>query len=381
MSNPDPSHVWEVASLPLAFLAGAITLLAFFIVWRRAYRTIHAWASTEHFPFWARLSIELVIGAVLAVAVFRATHEDFEHFEGKEVVMGILHALFAFAVFEIGHTAYRLALVESKLKKLDSAITDDERIILARSEPFKDRPPVSIVTVELLDRGQLPQALPLAPQDRKWAITISVLRVDRVQDLLFSTDYLRHFLTLHTSTEKQYRILVINDRPRSEAAARSFLLMSEQMPEADRINTYVYLKSEFYRMLHCVEVRLSPKKASAVGLIMVGQPDLSLTRNESDQDLPIKMTNADDYLLRYREKSVKVFGSQLPNRINIDYVDCVQKLMHVAIRENGRLGLVNLDRVLCRSVPNPWECDDLKFLQKDSRPRLSHSRENIPGAN
>lgn len=125
-------------------------------------------------------------------------------------------------------------------------------------------------------------------------------------------------------------------------------------------------------MLDCVDSRLSPTKAKELRRIMEGQPDLSLMRDESGQVAPLQMTSADEYLLRFRADTVKEFGSQLPNKLNVEYLDYVHRLIHAAIRETGREGLASLDQVLGRSIANPWECDGrLAFLKRSVRKQLA----------
>jgi len=279
----------------------------------------------------------------------------------------MIHTLFVVLAIELVRAVHGLEKADHRLDDLEKLIFSDERIIVARREPVRDRREFAVVGVEVLDSGQLPQSLKPSPHNGKWALTISVLRVDRIQDLLFSPEYLNHFLTLHLFTEKQFRILIINDKPRSEAAIRSFLQMSEQIPPPNRIRTYIYLKSEFYQMLNCVDRRLSRTEADEIRKIMDGQPDLSLMRDESDQPMPVTMTTQDDYILRYRDDTVLEFGSRLPVTKKIHCVDHIHKLMHVAIKEPGREGVANLQKVLGGSIPNPWFCDSrMDFLRRSS---------------
>lgn len=366
----EPAQFSFSFALVLAFLIGAIAMMLFLSIWRQA--------GGKQFPYWVRMLLELPLGVAAAAVAFRSFHHSIKEFSYDDIGEAMIHTLFVVLAIELVRTAHRLQRAEVRLKDLSDFITGDERILIARNEPISNRREISVVAVERLDSGQLPQLLPLGPFG-KWAVTISVLRVDRLQDLLFSPKYLKHFLTLHTSTQRQYRILIVNDKPRSEMAIRSFLQMSEQMPEQDRIRTYVYLKSEFYGMLDCVDRRLAPTKAKELRRIMEGQPDLSIMRDESALVEPLQMTSTDEYLLRFRQKTVQEFGSQLPNKLNIEYVDYVHRLMHAAIRENGREGLGNLDRVLKGSVTNPWKCDArLGFLKRTPRKQLADLPKNLP---
>lgn len=231
-NGPEPSGFSLIFAFALAFLVGAIAMMLFLSIWRQS--------GGRRFPYWLRLLLELPLGIVAAAVAFRSFHHSIKDFSYDDVGEAMIHTLFVVLVFELIHTAHRLQKAEFKLRDLADVIGGDERILIARSEPLRYRREISVVGVERLDSRQLPRPLPLGPFG-KWAVTISVLRVDRLQDLLFSPEYLKHFLTLHIATSKQFRILIVNNEPRSEAAVRSFLQMSEQMREEDRIRTFIYL--------------------------------------------------------------------------------------------------------------------------------------------
>ena len=324
---------------------------------------------TRHW-FW-RLFLELLAGALFSL-IEHIVFSQFPQPLVERLFEGARHALIALLALELCHTAFWLERVEGTIHRslklmqngIDSLavrVLNDERILVARDEPKDSRRDISVVTVEGLDEGRLPPVLKkLSDASPPWTVTISLLRMDRLQDLLFSPSYLNHFLTLHKATAQQRRVLIVNDRPRSKAALCSFL----QMSTAQDIDTYVYLKSEFYGMLFCIEEHLAATKALEIRKILEGQPDLSLMFSEPQ--LPAVITSSHEYLLRYDclphygERGIAQFGRHLGRAAPQGYLNCVYKLMRVAASEDSRKGSGNLAAILAEGGPNrtnPWKCD------------------------
>ena len=353
-SPADPSVVTQspyllpVLYVLLGVLIGAIGLQLFLWIWNRR--------GPRQPPYWTRLLGDSLAGSIAALILHILQH-GFVKPSAANITEGLLHALIVALVIELVHTAHSLSEMGAKLEELYRRITGDERILIARTEPLEDRREISLIGVERLDSRQIPAPLERPSPTEEWALTISLLRLDRLQDLLFSTDYLKHFLKLHEATKKQYRLLVVNDKPRpgSEAAIRSFLQMSDTLG----IETYVYLKSEFYEMFKCLDTvpRAARATAAIVKQIMDGQPELSLMHDDSTKGTPDTVTDTENYKLRFRDKSGRIvdLGPSIIPAIPIKRIDWVHRLMHVAIRESSRRGLDGFSRVLGPSCTNPWE--------------------------
>lgn len=360
-----PSLLPQVSNFQVAFyilfgiIVGVIGLQLFLYFWRQG--------APRPTPYWTRILTDALWGVIAAFGLHIFQH-GFVEPSTQHLAEGVVHALVVALLAEVVHTAHSLSEMSAKLEELYTRITGDERILWARTEPLEDRQEISLIGVERLDSRQIPAPLdPPAPQEQ-WALTISLLRLDRLQDLLFSTDYLKHFLTLHEATKKQYRILVVNNKPRrgSEAAIRSFLQMSDSLG----IATYVYLKSEYYEMLKCLEKvpRAAKPTAESVKLVMDGQPELSLMHDDSNKAATDPVTADENYKLRFRDRNGRIvdLGADHIPQIPLAKIDWVHRLLHMAIRENGRRGLDGYSRVLGTSCTNPWEdCNGrLAFLKQ-----------------
>lgn len=348
--------------------AGAVglTLLATGLYWRwlgkpRERRT----------AFGVYIVIEIGVGLIAGIVANYLTRrsqeakpEDF----GEQFVAFFFHTVMVIIVLALGRSAHTLERIEESIDRkikdsiqelrssharLNDTIDNDERIILARTEPLPRRNEMTVVAVERLSEGGVPEPLP-APGAGKtqWAETISVLRFDRLQDLLFSTDYLRHFLTISEHTKRQYRLLIVNDRPRSEVAVRSFLEMSDRL----KIPTFVHRKGEFYQMLADLERLGVAGYGPEVRAILHGQPDLS-TLEESQ-----RVFQDDNYLLRYRDERngpVKSYGRSQTLKAAAAHLGIVAQVLRLGLREDRR-GLGCLSAVLEGQKVNPWSEDLLK---------------------
>lgn len=353
-SPTDPSVVPHVSYFSIALyislgiIVGAIGLQVFLYFWRRS--------GPRPEPYWTRILRDALWGVIAAFGLHIIQH-GFVKPSTEHLAEGVAHALVVALLAEVVHTADSLAKMSAKLEELYSRITGDERILWARTEPLEDRTEISLIGVERLDSRQIPAPLERPSPQEQWELTISLLRLDRLQDLLFSTDYLKHFLKLHDATKKQYRILVVNDKPRrgSEAAIRSFLQMSDSLG----IDTYVYLKSEYYEMLKCLDKvpRATKPTAESVKLVMDGQPELSLMHDDSSKAVPDPFTATENYKLRFRDGNRRIvdLGQTNPPHIPLAKIEWVHRLLHIAIRENSRRGLDGYLRVLGSSCTNPWE--------------------------
>lgn len=322
---------------------------------------------TKQPPYWIRLLWELLAG-VIAALILHLLRRGFASPSVENTTEGLIHAFLVALTLELCHTAHSLTAVRVTLGELYERITNDERILFARTEPLERARDISLIGVERLPTGQIPAPLEPPPGGGEWALTISLLRLDRFQDLLFSTEYLKHFLKLHQATKKQYRILVLNDNPRagSEAAILSFLQMSDTLG----IETYNYLKSEFYGMIRCLDKIKHADQSTArdVQEIMNGQPELSLMHDDSVKSEPSALKADDDYKLRFREENGRIVecGRDKTEWMQVDRLDWVHRLLHVAIRVGDRRGLESFPRVLRKSCPNPWaDCNErLGFVKQ-----------------
>jgi hypothetical protein len=322
----------------------------------------------EERQYWARLLGELGIGVLVASAL-HLRHHGAALPSLEDIATGLLHTLGVALVLELCHIPFALSKMENKLEELNELITEDQRTIFARAEPLERAREISFIGIERLPSGEIPLPLTRPERGGEWALTISLLRLDRLQDLLFSTEYLKHFLKLHDASKKQYRILVVNDKPRqgSEAAILSFLQMSETLG----IGTYSYLKSEFYEMIKCLDkVKHAKPPARKLQEIMNGQPELSLMHDDSNEREPNEIKAGEDYKLRYRNENgvIDEFGPRDAAEMPIDRINWVHRLLHVAIHKGGdRRGLEGLPRVITGKIcPNPWaNCNErLDFPKK-----------------
>jgi len=373
----------EVVHYLAVFAAAALVIAAvFWAVQRR---------KSQPLPYWVSLVIEVAIGMLAGFVAYHVTHEGQKPDEEnlfRELGTFLIHTLFVMIVLEMGRSAHKLENTErsvqrafeqltkdtnARLDKVDQTVADscrnlatshsqltkiidnDQRIILARSEPLEARKEVAVLGVERLDRGELPT--PLKPPDKgtKWEETISVLRFDRLQDLLFSTEYLRHFFELSRATKHQYRLLIINDTPRSEVAIRSFLEMSDRLD----IPTYVHLKGHFYRMLSTLEAVLPKADAEEVCLVLQGQPELSTIFDPRNGTF-----TEDNYLLRFRvdhgKGPVRAYGRNQGPHKSLDRIKIIHKIMQLGIRDEERKGLDHLAGVLRNNRTDPWSRESLE---------------------
>lgn len=266
--------------------------------------------------------------------------------------------------------------VSSLTQELDSfkdRVFTDERIIFARPQLSKGNgKPVLVLGIENVD--PVPEALSYTPQSggRKWTRSISILRFDRIQDLLFSRDYLKHFFSLRHKTKTTSRILIINDRPRSTDAVRSFLQISEQFG----IHTFVYRKSEFYGMLECLN-ELLPDDANAIREVLNGNPELNIMVKEESQFKEwmggtTTIEAEAEYILRYltsgerREVVTRAPGARgsIVGTIPSRHVKWVLRLMAAALKESRR-GVSGFERIISdgQNPENYWSCRNLRSLK------------------
>ncbi len=376
--------LWHVTLFAIGILAATCV---FWVIQRK---------KGQPFPWWASIVIEASIGVIAGFVAYHVTHEGEETKKEelfREIGTFLIHTLFVMIVLELGRSARKLekaerdiqdaisdvkTITQARLDTIDRTVAtsisglaashaelariidNDQRIILARSEPLERSKEIAVLGVERLDHGELPA--PLRPPDdgepsdnNQWEETISLLRFDRLQDLLFSTDYLRHFFKLSQATKKQYRLLIVNDTPRSEVAIHSFLEMSDRLG----IPTYVHLKSHFHAMLHTLDTLLPARDASEVNLILQGQPELSILVDGKQNGL-----KEDNYLLRFRidkgKGPVRSYGRNQGQHKTLTRIGIVHKLLLLGIRDDERRGLAHLAAVLRDNRTDPWNKDSLE---------------------
>jgi len=370
----DYPHHWDLV-IQAALATCIVMVIAYSIYQRRIGKPT---------PWWLRFVWEFPLGGLVAMLSwhwFSSTNGAEPDFGPKEFAGGLIHALFLVILIELVRNAASLEEVKAELKSLDDRVTHDERVIFARTDGLERNREVFVIGVERLDGTLLPAPLdpptiPLPPrngrdnlskekqQDKdatdpaKWTVTISLLTLDRFQDVLFSTKYLEHFLKIHKAAEKQYRILVINDQPRSEIAIRSFLQMSDTLG----IDTYVHLKSEFNDVLNSLRQRRPDAEGAVLRQIMVGQPELSIRYEQiagSEGPKPVGLKTLEDAVdlkLRYRDRRLLELGK---TDLRIDRGENILRLLRAALGDDTRLGLRHLERVIGGSSNRVWSCPDL----------------------
>lgn len=311
---------------------------------------------------WILIVEDLGVGTFVAV-LFYIANTKVQNSLLKIIIETVLTGAITLLVVKIlrqGRTV--LSEIESLSSKHDSfeeRMYNDERIIFARPEHSRSSR-ISVVLIE--DVPAVPSVLNYSPQCEKknWARSISLLRFDRIQDLLLSRDYLEHFFSLGEMTDDQTRILIVNDRPRSKAAVKSFLQISRGL----KIRTYIYRKSEFYGMLDCVRELVTDKKvAQQVREILEGNPELSLMLDNPDKFKEWTsgvVTPENDYLLRYLAANGEVLvrgPGELSKMGRVPFNGLLQvfKLMFNALHQD-REGMAAFERVLApNQIPeNHW---------------------------
>ncbi|HEX7181437.1 MAG TPA: hypothetical protein VF756_06310 [Thermoanaerobaculia bacterium] len=265
----------------------------------------------------------------------------------------------------------------SQLQEIKDSTFGDERIIFARQQLSRESRVVSVLGIEAVD--PVPEALTYAPQCgafKRWRRSVSLLRFDRIQDLLFSKSYLDHFFSLAQRATETYRILVINDKPRSADAVRSFLQISASF----RVKTYVYRKSEYYAMLEFI-AGLVPDREDAVRVreILSGNPELNLMTNRDVEfqgwEPGTLVTPANDYVLRYLSSAGgrREIVTRAPGQRGLEVgtipscqVAWVLRIMDCALRGDSRLGLSAFERTIAENGPAPenyWSRYNLEMVR------------------
>jgi len=290
----------------------------------------------------------------------------------KKIIESLITGAVAAVLMElVAQGKVLLSKIESLSNKHDSLeekIHNDERIIFARPE-HRRTSEFSIVGIE--DVKPVPLPLPYKPQcgEEKWEQSFSLLRFDRIQDLLFSKDYLKHFFALVEKSNHKSRILIVNDIPRSRDAVRSFLQISKEL----KIHTYVYRKGELYGMLKSVRLLVANKKEGEQACeILDGNPELNLMVNDRaqfQQWASGNVTREADYVLRYVAASREVLTrgpGKLSQQGEMPYkrVACILRLMSAGIQDD-REGLEAFEAILVgKQLPeNFWSREKLMWLK------------------
>jgi hypothetical protein len=233
----------------------------------------------------------------------------------------------------------KFTAVEGQVFRMQEQIISDERIIYAREEPQR-RAKVAVIGIETYELNLNKHRFDPQCESDKWRNSISILKFDRIQDLLFSKAYLEHFFSLRRKSVAQKRILIVNDIPRSAEAVQSFLQISKELG----ISTYIYKKSEFHQMIENLsELITEIDDLSTMRSILKGNPELNLMVDEPRQlqewkhSFPVS-TNQ-DYLLRYLlvEQNSDVITRRPgdhANEIPISYkhIERLFKIMHAALQ-------------------------------------------------
>lgn len=289
MSDTQPWS-FSLVDLMFAFVGGSVGAGLLVHQWWRQRRVPERWSP--------RLIFEFVVGAFLAtgIAFYEVNHGE-KTFSSEIVLEGLVHTLVVMVLLELINTAHSLEKAQTVLHR----VHNDERIIFARQNLTNNSAPVSVVGIEAVP--VVPELLPGPIGGGEWGQSISFLRLDRVQDLLFCEKYLDHFFALRAGAKSKSRILIIRDpsRPHHDQAVHAFLRISMGAGFA----TYVQRESEFNAMLMTIPELVGKGKqrvALVVSQILVGNAELNVMVEGDDE--PGEWTSGavskeQDYLLRY----------------------------------------------------------------------------------
>lgn len=256
---------------------------------------------------WSKLSkfltklLELLSEGGLTVAVvFMFIALEHSQPERKEFLKAVLAGLFALGVAHAWRSLYEirntLKPLTAKIEEIVGLVSTDERIIFAP----RGQKEMHVIGVEPYDRTLNEHPRPQSGSD-KWGNSISILAFDRMQDLIFSHQYLKHFFALREQSSKSNRILIVKDGARSLRAVSAFLEISQGL----KINTYIYKASEFEKMLDDLRSLISPaSELDEVRTILRGNPELNLMVDKPNDLVEWKagrspITLQQDYALRY----------------------------------------------------------------------------------
>lgn len=322
---------------------------------------------------WASIVVSIIVGPIVGLIYAKAINQ-IQNSPNRVFYESLLTGIVATIVADIMLKQWQIFSktedLSRKLAEIERDVLSDERIMLARSKDNRSSE-VSVIVVENV--GIVPGELSLLPQcgNPMWKCSISLLRFDRMQDLIFSTHYLKHFFSLRNKSETQSRILIINDVPRSRIAVQSFL----QISEAVGINTYVYRKSEFYNMLEYTRRVVDKKGNQKLQEIFQGNPELNVMVDDPDKfeewtGALAVISPETDFVLRYMAPNGEVLTKR-PNRQfseNASHSNTLLtfKLMSIALTEE-RKGLPAFERILNKDhrPENPWSLENLKRLTND----------------
>lgn len=290
------------------------------------------------------------------------------------MLRGLISGGIALTVNVIIELNTNLQTLKDDFALLKEGVMENDRIILAQKGLSGETGKVMLVAVEeiaVVPDDDLPTPEKLFNVTLpKWLKTFSILRADRLQDLLFSEGYLDHFFSLSDFTQSQLRILVVNNKVRYKESVSRFLQMSEKLG----IGTYVYTKSEFYEIRDCLR-GLSPalltsradrsifkQNRELLCDIFVGNPELSVAVNSVNElveysSLTIPpQSNAELFVLRY-ERNMQILRrftsmrTQSASHIAFPIVRSTFTLFDEMTRNGDRKDRNGLARVLSDKAP------------------------------
>lgn len=143
----------------------------------------------------------------------------------------------------------------SKITKIEEQIAKDDLILIAKTGLDDEQFDTSVIVYHR-PRGlplniNRPSILQPLGESKQWAHSYSMLWGTRLQNYMFSSEYLQHFKQLQERTlGSARRILIVDtDRPRSQAVVELYMHMSMFCGYA----TYIYTVKEFYKVMAAVE--------------------------------------------------------------------------------------------------------------------------------
>jgi hypothetical protein len=305
---------------------------------------------SSSWSLWRRILIEPIVAIAIGWAFyyFKKHPGAEEAVFAEAVITGLAAALIAellggilslsgmATVFQsqIDGLAGEIRALGTSLSDLNNEITNGDRVIYIKRHDSK----IAVIGIEEYQLNFNTENQPEPSVGGKWQNSISILKFDRIQDLLFSKSYLEHFFALRLRSVHQNRILIVNDKPRYAEAVHAFLEISQ----GQKISTYVYKKSEFYEMLKHLDI-LTQDGADLRLLqsILAGNPELNVMVDDPtgfQTWSPGRKVNRDeDYLLRYQNEQNEIIerrpgDNHLGQRIDYRHVANLFRVMHAALQ-------------------------------------------------
>jgi hypothetical protein len=285
----------------------------------------------------------------------------------ERLVENVIVFFMAYVLVKSRSIASAADSAQSGIADLTQRIIEDERIIFLRSSPHSLHTPRDIQVIGIEHPGTVPDELPkplsCAGESGEWGLSVSILRFDRMQDLLFSGPYIIHFVKLSRAAKHSARILIVNDEPRCRSAVSAFLHFSEGL----EIATYIYTKREYYAMVDAVRRATWLSKFRFLPQILKGNPDLSIAVETFAEFVPQPVSRTadiepkSDFLIRFMDDTREI---QTWDARNADgaVVDPMAAIMKLAMHES-RKGSGVFEKIIASSGGRPenrWTSKHIK---------------------